>query len=217
MVDVGPFCIDSTEVTNAHYAAFLAQATAATIAAQPAQCAFNTTFVPNNAWPAALNKPTEPVAYVNWCDAYAYCAWAGKRMCGKVGGGSLTAGDFANTATSQWTYACTHAGDGQHAYPYGATYAPQACNGADRNADAGTLTPAGALATCVGGYPGIFDMSGNVGEFMDACSAATGAADTCHIGGGDANDALASVPCAHSIVVTRAFTSSKKGIRCCSL
>jgi hypothetical protein len=33
-----------------------------------------------------------PITNVDWCDAYAYCAGIGKRLCGKIGGGTLDQG-----------------------------------------------------------------------------------------------------------------------------
>lgn len=83
-VDVGTYCVDSTEVTGRQYLEFLA-AKAGDTSGQPVDCSWNTTFEP-----AADIDPNEyPVAFVDWCDALAYCTWAGKRLCGKIGGGPL--------------------------------------------------------------------------------------------------------------------------------
>lgn len=170
MVAVGNFCIDSTEVTNEQYAAFLAALAGGAAVTQPAAlCAWNTDLQPSpTSCPSprvdALVNPDLPVACVDWCDAYAYCAWAGKRLCGKIGGGGV---DFA-TPTSlqgQWMTACS--ANGTRVYPYGDSYQPGVCNSVDR--DAGHVLPVGTLPGCVGGSPGIYDMAGNVEEWMDSC------------------------------------------------
>ena len=78
-VRVEGVCVDSTEVTNAHYQAFLEQMPSA--AAGPDVCDWNDSFVPQG-WPLATGTEDHPVGGVDWCDANAYCAWAGKRLCG---------------------------------------------------------------------------------------------------------------------------------------
>jgi formylglycine-generating enzyme required for sulfatase activity len=37
---------------------------------------------------------------------------------------------------------------------------------------------------CEGGYPGIWDMAGNVWEWEDSCATTAGAEDTCQVRGG---------------------------------
>jgi formylglycine-generating enzyme required for sulfatase activity len=175
MVDIGPFCIDSTEVTVGHYRAFLLDSPSTSL--QPPFCDWNS-YTPDP-WPQAPN--TLPVSGVTWCDAYAYCAWAGKRLCGAIDGGSVVFTDQTETDPNgdQWYRACSH---GAHAYPYGDTYDPSACNGPER--DAGPL-PVASLSGCQGGYPGLFDMVGNVAEWEDSCgSTDAGRMDTCAIRGG---------------------------------
>ncbi|HEY3500662.1 MAG TPA: SUMF1/EgtB/PvdO family nonheme iron enzyme, partial [Polyangiaceae bacterium] len=113
----GKFCIDSTEVTYAEYATFLAS--------NPAPqtddaCSWNT-FVPSTGWPGT--NPQLPVAHVDFCDARGYCAWAGKRLCGEIGGGSFAFGAFpGNRLKTELYYACSHAGELN--FPYGNSYDP---------------------------------------------------------------------------------------------
>ena len=136
-----PYCIDSTEVTRDHYAAWLAGSP--TTSTQDAWCTWNTDFTPTCSWP-----PTAvggyPQTCVDWCDASAYCKAVGKRLCGKIGGGSNAYADYENPALSQWHHACTSGG--QYAYPYGNTYDPQACNGYEKGL--GTFAIAGSLSSC---------------------------------------------------------------------
>jgi formylglycine-generating enzyme required for sulfatase activity len=178
----GAFCIDSTETTNADYALFLNDK-GANVAGQPPECAWNDTFVPRSAWPAAPGRERRPVGFVDWCDAAAYCAWAGKRLCGKLGGGP---NPFESPAgASEWFYACSRGGT--RAFPYGATYDASACNGAE-SPTASDIVDVGTLERCEGGFDGIFDMSGNVEEWEASCDGATGAHDPCHRRGGSSKD-----------------------------
>src|SRR5262249_39830790 len=76
----GRFCIDATEVTNAQYAAFLA--TNPQTSLQPARCtSWNGTYAGAYVGPLT-GRDDYPVVGVTWCDAFAYCKWAGKRLCG---------------------------------------------------------------------------------------------------------------------------------------
>src|SRR5262249_6416251 len=79
----GTFCIDATEVTNGAYKAFLAASPDPS--AQPAFCGWNTDYSPSSFY----GPDDHPVVYVDWCDAYAYCEAAGKRLCGAIGGGAV--------------------------------------------------------------------------------------------------------------------------------
>jgi formylglycine-generating enzyme required for sulfatase activity len=214
MVKVGTYCIDSTEVTNTHYETFLAQANAATLASLPASCSFKTSLVPGS-WPQPVARANRPVASVDWCDAYAYCKYAGKRLCGAITGGPIPISEYKDAAASQWFGACSHAGDGNHAYPYANAYDPTKCNGADRNNDSG-LSVDVASTSCIGGYPGIFDMSGNVEEWEDGCTAAVGKTADCEVRGGAADDPGTGMRCDHNAKFNRDYRSSHKGIRCCA-
>ena len=205
-VQVGSYCIDKTEVTAAQYDRFLVALDAGAAVALPPSCAGKTSFAPGA--PAAQGN--YPVVSVDWCDAYAFCAWAGKRLCGRIGGGTNAAGEFADAAASQWYRACSF--EGQRAYPYGAVYQPQACNGIDNAA--GASLPAGT-SSCVGGFPGIFDMSGNVWEWEDSCVSAAPTAG-CRIRGGAHDSLRDALRCDFDYVWSRNATLSTLGFRCCS-
>jgi formylglycine-generating enzyme required for sulfatase activity len=215
MVRVGTFCIDSTEITVQQYMLYLVDA-GSTPGTQPAACAWNTSTLPQS-WPPSgpVNQALEGV---NWCQAYLYCAWAGKRLCGNPDGGPADPGTPDLPSSSQWFQACSANGDGQHRYPYGNAYDPQTCNGADY--DAGGPLP--SLPTCQGGYSGIFDMSGNVFEWEDSCepsaSDPTGQGDTCNIRGGAFWSPSTQLTCSRQAQTTRGDQGLKNdlGIRCCS-
>lgn len=166
MVRVGSatnnFCIDSTEVTVKDYREFTT-AVGADAAGQPAKCGWNTSYA------AGLGGADEfPIAGIDWCDAHAYCKWAGKRLCGKHtadGGfvGPVGVNDLGDFNTHEWLLACSALG--QLAYPYGGIQQPLACNVGER--DAGKTTPVGAMDACAGGYPGLYDLVGNLWEWYD--------------------------------------------------
>src|SRR5262249_55710173 len=117
---------------------------------------------PHRAPPAAPYRgPPRPVACVRWCGAARGCAWGRKRLCGKVGGGGYDVtdgpGPHADPAISEWFGACT--GPSVTAYPYGSTYEAGRCN--DKMSGPKSV---GSAERCEGGFPTLFDMSGNVGE-----------------------------------------------------
>jgi hypothetical protein len=104
----------------------------------------------------ACSRPgVQPWTYVSYAVAGAACAASGKRLC---------TGD-------EWQWACE--GALTRTYPYGGSYEPDACNGADHHTadDADGGVENGVLAT--GSLPGcrsdqdIFDLSGNVKEWVD--------------------------------------------------
>jgi formylglycine-generating enzyme required for sulfatase activity len=209
--DTASFCIDSTEVTRGQYKAFLDSAPDPT--KQPAQCLVNTAFTPDREWPFAPTDVTKPVVGTNWCDARAYCAYAGKRLCGRVGGGATL--DFAEVidpSKSEWFIACSHGG--QRAYPYGGSFVDAACS--EKQID-----PVGTHVQCQGGYDGIFDMSGNAHEWVDACNGNTSGDDLCAITGSGYIHPANEMACAYFFYGPRKASEfdpvngSETGFRCC--
>jgi formylglycine-generating enzyme len=210
-VDVVGFCIDSTEVTNGQYAQFIEATAGGQAGGQATVCSSNATYVPQGDWPVDASKASLPVVEVDWCDAAAFCQWAGKRLCGKLGGGS-SAPDEGARITSQWFLACSTGGT--RAFPYAPSYDEDACNGDDK----GSHRPvaAGSMATCEGGFAGLFDMSGNVAEWEDACDGATGATDRCMIRGGAFQSNESALACASDVLDARSAVHDDVGFRCCS-
>jgi sulfatase modifying factor 1 len=245
MANLVDYCIDLTEVTKAQYADFLASAPLPT--AQAPECRWNLDFEPNNkpttvgggdtscdetANPDvndATKFPSRPVVCVDWCDAAAYCAWAGKHLCGARGGGSDgVATDPTNTLNdanrSEWYGACV--GPAGTLYPYGNTFDANACY----TKDITVLDPVdvASVASCHGpaGSPhaAIYDLSGNVAEWTNACvpHAGDGRANSCMARGGWFKDGRAeAAACAVSkisglnITWPRERTDNHIGFRCC--
>jgi formylglycine-generating enzyme required for sulfatase activity len=187
MVNVGSFCIDSTEVTNAQYQAFLD--TNPTQAGYPhPRCGFNTSFAPA----VALGASNLPVIYVDWCDAYSFCKWSGKRLCGQIGGTSNPTNLYNDASKSQWYQACTSNNPGANIWPYGNTFNDNTCNG--YNYPSSGVIDVGSAVSCHGPsapYDAVKDMSGNADEWEDSCDNAgptDGHSDTCRTRGGSAYD-----------------------------
>jgi formylglycine-generating enzyme required for sulfatase activity len=176
VLDAG-FCIDTTEVSLDQYDAFyMANPTPTS-----AECAWKTGYTP------PPSHGSNAIGNVDWCDANEYCAWAGKRLCGAVGGGVL---DLSNSLTdeSEWQFTCTHGGQPQWVWPYGdgAAPDPSVCLYADSPGNPTGSRPIASNPACTG-PAGIFDISGNVWEWENACDRTAGvdaAAADCNLRGG---------------------------------
>ena len=222
----GIYCIDRAEVKNIEYRAFLDAQT--DTSGQSAVCAWNSSFEPATGNGCTqfdpVNLPNQPIACVDWCDAAAYCKWEGKHLCGKIAGGANATTAFADADQDAWFRACSHAGDFD--FPYGNVYQGMKCVGTENSAIRPVAVP---NTNCEGGYSGLYDMSGNVAEWEDSCSASAGAGDACvHRGGSylDTNKQVGGAPSllcnsnVHNapIVATKPRNTRDKeiGFRCCS-
>jgi formylglycine-generating enzyme required for sulfatase activity len=216
---VNNFCIDSTEVTVAQYREFTS-ATPDGTAEQPPECAWNASFAP-----AAGGAADDlPITGVDWCDARAYCAFAGKRLCGKqkndTFAGSVMASELADFNTNEWLLACSNVG--ALSYPYGGIHQPKACNTGE--ADAGGVVPVHSKPLCQGGFTGVYDMVGNVWEWIDGvCSVPDGGdaaagpgKELCIAKGNSYLNSGINVTCRPDGKMPRDRLSVDVGIRCCS-
>ena len=220
------YCIDRSEVRNVDYKAFLDAGVSS--AGQIAACAFNTSFDPDTTGDCTqydpVNKKNMPIACVDWCDAAAYCKWEGKHLCGKIGGGSNPQASFADATKSEWYRACSKGGT--QSFPYGDVYAGMKCITVENTAIRPVAVP---YTDCEGGYSGLYDMSGNVSEWEDSCSASSGATDPCAYRGGSylstnkkvgaSPSALCNSNVANSPAIatkTRSTRDKEIGFRCCS-
>ncbi len=209
----GGFSIDATEVTRDQYAKWLSTNPNPT-SGQPAECAWNTSYTPTCEWPPAT-KTDWPVVCVDWCDARAFCEAAGRRLCGKIGGGHAAWDDFKTATADQWFDSCSSAG--ANLYPYGASYQPQACNGADvSNQGSWSVGSGQACQSSVPGFTGAMDLSGNVLEWEDSCQAYIYNGDYCRTRGGSFNTGSAGLRCDDGDGHFRDDKFDFVGFRCCS-
>jgi formylglycine-generating enzyme required for sulfatase activity len=195
------FWIDETEVTVGEYGEFAAK----TAPYQSGTCQGKPDFNPDASCLSSLGfvpAPGQPVVCVDWCDADAYCTYAGKRLCG---GEYAKPGDAAN---SEWFSACS--GNGAQNYPYGKTYVGGTCQDSCQ-ATCETVV-AGADTACVSPC-GAYDLSGNVAEWVNECNGDI----SCNVRGGAKTDGQANVTCeAAQQVDKRSVTNAKfRGFRCC--
>jgi formylglycine-generating enzyme required for sulfatase activity len=206
MVRVGSYCIDSTEVTNAQYRVFLESP--GTLVVIP-ECTGNATFVPAYGWPAPTNELNLPVTGVDWCDAYAFCVSAGKRLCGAIDGGATPPAQGNDPNVSQWYRAC--AGPAARAYPYGDSYDAARCNGTS-----GVRKDAGSLPGCTTlEHANLFDLSGNVYEWEDLCTSSAPDAG-CRVRGGSNSDSTTALRCDSTFTPPRDYAVAPIGFRCCT-
>lgn len=212
VVSIGDACVDETEVTRGDYEAWLV--TSPSTAGQSAPCSWNTSFDPDATCMAspdvcAFDCDRHPQPCVDWCDAVAFCASVGKRLCGAYPphSGYLTVPD-----PTDFGEAC-HAGTMQD-FPYGSSFVAGACN--DATFGQGTTVAVGTLTDCARAHPDgkIHDSVGNVSEWQDDCDALDGAGDPCAIRGGSYMEAEST--CQAASTRRRDAFAGDIGFRCCA-
>jgi formylglycine-generating enzyme required for sulfatase activity len=215
-------CVDTTEVTQAQYKQFLVAMNGKTDGQGPECSSWNTLYAPSSICSFdPVGHASFPVNGVDWCDATAFCKWAGKRLCGGATSGSLIESDslidLDRADVSEWTAACSHGGD--QAYPYGTVFDGDACNDGEHMTTP-VIVPVETMPLCQGGYPGLYDLMGNVHEWENACapldSAPPTQSDNCWIRGGSYHDT--NTTCFSGWPVARNYvdTDCDIGIRCCA-
>ena len=160
------YCIDATEVTGEQYHEFTAakwDGVHMDMSGQPPGCENNSAYGDLD---CGSSDGDQPAFCVDWCDSWVYCAWAGKHLCGAIGGGAITSlADMNDPEKSEWYNACSSGG--KHVFPYGDSYDVTACN---KENNIGRPMDVPARATCHGPeapFDDIFDMSGNVSEWVN--------------------------------------------------
>ena len=236
------YCIDQREVVNSEYQTFLG-ALKGKAAVQPAECAWNKALEPelydptdpnddginsgkcsNQTWNA---DPSFAVVCVDFCDAWAYCAWAGKRLCGVAGAAGtavnvMTAEQAQSTGTStksEWYSACSQGGATK--FPYGDSYVAGRCVDAEKVKTAGKeqarSTQDTTDSSCHGTkapFRDVHHLSGNAWEWQNTCA---DAGKSCAISGGSRAEAKAeSLGCASLGIAFSGEINPLLGFRCCA-
>lgn len=215
LIFVAGVCIDETEVTNAQYAAYWTNRDSSEV--RPQECQTVSPQQGNGQQGISCSSeqnPAYPVACVTWCDAYAYCAWAGKRLCRGVGGKDIPF-DNRDSQANEWMAACTNGGT--QSYATGATWDPQAgCRTVDDKIQGPVPAALGCLAPS-----GVHHLAGNVGEWLDVCEAnvSTPRDAQCAVAGETFHYRIASMPagtCTTADHDTRSTAYYDLGFRCCA-
>lgn len=211
------FCIDNTEVTKAQYDEFLA---AALPVDTSGRCSFNTSYEILDYVRNATIDPAQAVAGIDWCDARDFCAWAGKRLCGRIGGGALAYAEHASTQ-AQWYSACSRGGT--QAFVYGDTARVGWCHLDNLDSDPGNQAPVATYPQCVLAGTNVYDLLGNVQEWTDACETTgpTSGEDLCKVVGGPWYFEASYVRCDFADPsggngIRRDAASKHTGFRCCA-
>jgi formylglycine-generating enzyme required for sulfatase activity len=140
-VSVAAFAIDATEVTARDYETCVA----ATVC-KPSGLRGGESPLCND----ARTKPTHPANCVDWNDAHAFCAWAGKRL----------------PTEEEWEYAAR--GGDERAFPWGD--ASPMTNMVNALGDGDGFEGTSPVASYDAGRSpfGVWDMAGNVWEWTDS-------------------------------------------------
>jgi hypothetical protein len=145
---------------------------------------------------AQSNRGVVPWTSISYEDARRACSARGKRLCEQL----------------EWRQACVgpHAClAGEPIYSYGCQFDETRCNSFRADALRHEAHVTGELNTCEGGARGLFDMSGNVAEWLASCST-----PPCPAAGGSYADAKAGLDCGGIADYAREGLAWV-GFRCC--
>ncbi len=208
------YCIDRSEVTDAQFNVFIMASDKPAAPAIPTYCAAQLSSLKSLSLSTTL-----PVVNVAWCHAYAYCKWAGKRLCGAHDGGGNPTTQTEASAYSQWSYACRGGDPGTH-YPYGggASYVAGTCVGDDASLTRVKPVDDAQYAGCHGSgdFASLMHMAGNAREWEDSCDN-TGAIDqstSCRARGGAWTSPWNLLNCGATVYPVTKMDDTT-GFRCC--
>jgi formylglycine-generating enzyme required for sulfatase activity len=199
-----PFLIDATEVTRGQYAAWLATNPDPNTIWQDPTCSWNTSFSPDATCMtrSSVCKDADcanhPQVCIDMCDAVAYCSAIGKHLC----------------SAYEWSNACTS--NGINKFTYGNSIGVGQCHDTTEP-NSSTTVPVGTMPGCQSPVPefaGIFDLIGNVSEWVADCTRSAGATDSCQSRGGSFGISEVMPDCSQSVGAQRAYFSDRIGFRC---
>jgi formylglycine-generating enzyme required for sulfatase activity len=228
--DYPPFCIDTTEVTIAQYWAFVSDTSKDATKLAPSVCKDNEFWLhpdpdpgePCN--PGILVNPEKrgeyPMECVDWCDATSYCAWAGKRLCEGEGGKFLSINE--EDMKNEWYLACSQGG--KQKYSYGDNYDSQAAvmpGASSQQEKPGALTDKAKrnASSKAPGYESLVHLSGNLGEWVNACVGSLESNSSCSVRGGlytQQSGKSEYSQCSAAVQIKRHGPYPGIGIRCCA-
>lgn len=138
--------------------------------------------------------PNVPMVEIDACDAAAYCDWAGKRLCGGINDQPIEATE--QQLKNEWYIACSNDGVRPYCYNGDDEFPDQPINECIAGSPNATDCPAydedecatggvcetgwrslwteAMSATCDSAFPGVLNLSGNVGEWVGACTSTPG-------------------------------------------
>jgi formylglycine-generating enzyme required for sulfatase activity len=148
----------------------------------------------------ASGREAHPMNCVDFFGAEQFCRFAGGRTCQE----------------DEWLAACS--GTDGRPFPYGNAFDLDACNSqsATMKTEGRALdtVPVASLTRCEGGLPGLFDMAGNVTEWVDPCK---GTYCKFRGGGFNSNDPVDRFAACTGVCSgnQKDFSSTTIGFRCC--
>lgn len=204
------FWMDQTEVSRDQYAQFLTTSPAepegdVCLGNRYEPASVDASGAERCSVPPGVNLSTggdHPIVCVDWCDARAYCASLDKSLC-------------EDGSQSDWYAACSN-GARVTDYPFGPRHELDVCNDGENSTTgcavtlACTTVPVGSLKACVNDA-GVFDLSGNVQEWTDACDQR----GDCKVRGGAMTTRAAALRCDRFQSKPRMTRDASIGFRCC--